>query len=98
MPIRLDTRSPDFPGKFRDFLGAKREGAEDVETAARAIIADVVARGDDALVELTRKFDRVAIGARDLRVNAAEVDAAVGQCERKALDALTLARDRIEAY
>jgi histidinol dehydrogenase len=98
MPIRLDTRSPDFPGKFRDFLGAKREGAEDVEAAARAIIADVIARGDEALVALTRKFDRVEIDAKRLRVSAAEIDAAMGQCERKALDALTLARDRIDAY
>jgi histidinol dehydrogenase len=98
MPIRLDTRSPDFSGRFRDFLGAKRETAEDVEASARAIIADVAARGDAALVELTRKFDRLDVDAKSLRVTTAEIDAAAGQCDRKAIDALTLARDRIEAY
>src|SRR5437762_2661383 len=59
MPIRLDARSPDFAARFRAFLDAKREASADVEEAVREIIADVAARGDAALVELTRKFDRV---------------------------------------
>ncbi len=49
----------DFAERFRAFLATKRETATDVEDAVRAIIADVVARGDRALIELTRKFDRV---------------------------------------
>jgi len=98
MPIRLDTREPDFAGRFRDFLGAKRETADDVEAAARVIIADVAKRGDEALVELTKKLDRLDIDAKGLRVPAAEIAAAASQCEEKAIDALSLARDRIEAY
>ena len=98
MPTRLDTRSPDFDAKFQIFLGAKRESSQDVETAVRGIIADVVARGDTALVELTRKFDRSDIDAAGLRVTAAQLDAAAGQCEPRAVDALKFARDRIEAY
>ncbi len=98
MPVRLDTRSPDFAARFRDFLGAKRESAVDVEAAVRAIIAEVVARGDQALVELTRKFDGVETDARGLRVAPREIEAAAGQCDPKAVEALTLARDRIEAY
>src|SRR6185295_2027142 len=73
MPIRLDARTPDFSEGFRAFLAAKRESAADVEAAARAIIADVVARGDPALLELTRKFDRVDLAATGLRVSAAEI-------------------------
>ena len=59
MPIRLDTRSADFGARFHAFLGTKREASQDVEAAVRAIVADVVARGDQALIELTRQFDRV---------------------------------------
>ena len=98
MPIRLDTRAADFPERFRDFLAAKREVSEDVEQAVRAIIADVIARGDRALVDLSRKFDRVDLDRIGLRVTAAELDAAASACDPAALDALTLARDRIEAY
>ncbi len=98
MPIRLDARAPDFPARFQEFLGAKREAAQDVEQAARAIIADVRARGDEALVELTKRFDRVDLAAVGMRVGAAEIAAAAAACDPNALDALALARDRIEAY
>ena len=43
MPIRLDSRAPDFSERFRAFLATKREAAADVEAAVRAIIANVVA-------------------------------------------------------
>jgi histidinol dehydrogenase len=98
MPIRLDARAADFPEKFRAFLDTKRETSADVEQAVRAIIADVAARGDAALIELTQTFDRVDLGKAGLRVTPAELDAATAACDREALDALSLARDRIEAY
>ena len=56
MPIRLDTRAADFAARFRAFLDTKREAAADVEEAVRAIIADVAARGDRALIELTAEI------------------------------------------
>jgi histidinol dehydrogenase len=98
MPIRLDARAPGFAEKFRAFLDTKREVSADVEQAVRAIIADVAARGDAALIELTKKFDRVDLGAIGLRVTQAELDAAAAACDSAALDALKLARDRIETY
>jgi histidinol dehydrogenase len=98
MPIRLDTRAADFAGRFRIFLDAKREVSEDVEQAARAIIADVIARGDRALVDLTRRFDRLDLDAVGLRVSAADIEAATHACDSSALAALKLARARIEAY
>jgi histidinol dehydrogenase len=98
MPIRLDARSADFAARFRTFLDAKREASADVEEAVRAIIADVAARGDAALVELTEKFDRVDLAAMGMRVTPGELDAAASACDPAALDALTLARDRIETY
>src|SRR3954454_7850974 len=98
MPIRLDARAPDFAEKFRAFLDTKREASDDVEQAVRAIIADVAANGDTALIELTKKFDRVDLSAAGLRVTSAELDAASAACDPAALDALKLARDRIESY
>src|SRR6266571_5321736 len=80
MPIRLDASAPDFAQAFREFLAAKREVSEDVEQAVRAIIADVVARGDRALIDLSKRFDRVDLDVVGLKVTPAELDAAVGQC------------------
>jgi len=98
MPIRLDSRAADFAASFRTFLGTKREAMADVEAAARSIIADVALRGDEALIELSRRFDGVDLDQAGLKVRADEVEVAYAACDRKALDALMLARDRIEAY
>jgi histidinol dehydrogenase len=98
MAIRLDTRSGDFGEKFRAFLDTKREASADVETAVRAIVADVAARGDRALNEYTLRFDRLDLDRTGIKVTGSQIAAALGACDRAALDALNLARDRIEAY
>jgi len=98
MPLRLDSKAADFSDRFRDFLGVKREASQDVEQAVRAIIADVKARGDRALIELTQKFDRLDLAKAGLRVTADEIAAAERACDPDALAALRLARERIEAY
>jgi histidinol dehydrogenase len=98
MPIRLDTRDADFVDRFAAFLATKREASQDVEDAVKAIIADVIKRGDAALIELSRKFDRVDLTQVGLRVSADEIAAATAACDPSALAALALARERIETY
>jgi histidinol dehydrogenase len=98
MPLRLDSQSPDFTERFRAFLSAKREVAQDVENAVRNIIAEVKAYGDRALLQLTLEFDRLDLSKVKMRVGADEIDAAARSCDVKALDALKFARERIETY
>ena len=98
MPIRMTTHAPDFAERFRGFLAAKRELSEDVSAAAQAIVADVIARGDAALVALSRRFDRVDLDAVGLRVSADEIERAMHDCDADSLEALGLAKARIEAY
>ncbi|MGB6542757.1 MAG: histidinol dehydrogenase [Xanthobacteraceae bacterium] len=98
MAIRLDTRSDDFAQKFRAFLDTKREASADVESAVRDIIADVAARGDRALKDFTLRFDRLDLDKAGIKVTPREIEAARKSCSRAALDALQLARDRIEAF
>jgi histidinol dehydrogenase len=98
MPIRLDLRAADFDRKFRAFLDTKREASADVEATVRGIVADVAAHGDRALRDLTLKFDRFDLDIAGLRVTQGEIAAAASACERATLDALSFARDRIEAF
>jgi histidinol dehydrogenase len=98
MPVRLDRSSADFTERFTDFLAMKREVAADIEAATRAIVNDVATRGDAALIEATRKFDRLDLDASGLRVTAAEIDAAVKACDAATLQALEFARNRIESF
>jgi histidinol dehydrogenase len=98
MPVRLDSRSADFAQQFERFLATKREVSADIERATRAIVDDVAARGDIALIEATRKFDRLDLEPGGLRITPAEIDAALKACDTETLDALGLARDRIEIF
>ena len=98
MAVRLDMNSGDFAKNFRVLLDSKREASADVEAAVRAIVADVAARGDDAVKDYTREFDRCDLDRTGLKVTADEIAAAVKSCSPAALEALELARARIEAY
>jgi histidinol dehydrogenase len=98
MAQRLDARDRSFPQAFADLLAAKREISEDVDQAVRTIIEDVVARGDEALIDYTRRFDGLDLTRESLRIPDAEIEAAERQCPKETLDALSLAKERIETY
>lgn len=98
MPLRLDSRDPGFEQAFKDFLGAKRETETDVNDAVAAILGDVKARGDAAVLEYTKRFDRFELTAEGMAIAAGEVDAARGQCTDETLSALATAAGRIRAF
>lgn len=97
-PLRLSTRDADFEARFVALLGAKREEAADVRAAAEAIVADVCARGDEALCELTLTHDRLALTPDSLRVSAGEIEQALGDVSEEVRHAIDLATTRIEAH
>jgi len=77
------------------------EAAQDdaVETAVRAIIADVRARGDSALLEYTRKFDRTdARTAAELALPRARLEAALAALPPAQREALGTAAARIREF
>jgi histidinol dehydrogenase len=98
MARRLNTRDAGFAQDFERLLFAKRDVEEDVAAGARAIIADVRARGDAALVELSNRFDRAGVTVETLRLCADEIGAAVEQVTAERLGAIETAATRIEAY
>ena len=98
MAQRLDAKAPDFEEKFKALLAQKRDLAPDVDAAVKAIIDEVIARGDAALVDYSRRFDRIDLEKSGIAVTKAEVDAAEGRCTGTQLQALDLALERILAF
>jgi histidinol dehydrogenase len=98
MPIRLDMGDTGFETAFAALVARQRELAQDVDATVGAIIADVVGRGDAAVISATARFDGLDLTPATLRVSQAEIDGAVVDCPSPALDALGFAHARIEAY
>ncbi len=98
MPIKLSITEASFEEDFVKLLGMKRESDADVDAAVADIIADVRARGDDAVVEYTNRFDRLSIDVQGMAVTREEVDLAVSDIEPSLLESLKTAATRIRAY
>jgi len=97
-PLRLDASAPGFERDFSAFLGRRRDTDDNVDRVVADIIADVRARGDAALVDYTRKFDKVELDAKGLRVAQAEREKAAAKVPAAQRDALVFAQRRIEAF
>jgi len=98
MTRRLDARSADFETQFAALIDAMRDAEEDVSRAVSAIIDDVRARGDVAIVELSARFDRAALTPESIRVSADEIERAYDAAPADVKDALRYAASRIDAY
>ena len=95
MPRRLDTRDAGFACDFEALIRSERAGAEDVDAAVAAILADVRARGDEAVAEYTERFDGVT---GPLRIPIETLDRALAETPGPAREALELAKSRIGAF
>ena len=80
----LNSADTDFSDRFVALQSMKREQDADVHADVSAIIDAVRTDGDDALVAYTKKFDRLDLKQTDMRVSAAEIDAAEAACARNA--------------
>ncbi|HEY1887647.1 MAG TPA: histidinol dehydrogenase, partial [Roseiarcus sp.] len=95
MAVALDMQSADFDKRFAALVAAKRETSADVDLIVADIIDDVRHRGDLSLAELSLRFERIEIGRIGLKIAAADIEAAIGACDKKALEALKLAHARV---
>ncbi|MCV2870236.1 histidinol dehydrogenase [Defluviimonas sp. WL0002] len=98
MPHFLNTSADGFEAAFAALLSMKREDAPDVDAAVANIIADVRARGDQAVIELTAKFDRLNLTTETLAFSEAEIEAECAKVGAEDRVALEMAAERIRAY
>ena len=99
MPFRLDTAAADFEERFSALLQSKREDGADVSAAVAAIIDQVRAEGDAAVIALTNKFDRRnASSMAELALDQETIAAAYARIDDDLRDALETAAARIRAF
>jgi histidinol dehydrogenase len=98
LPLRLDASAPGFDKEFSAFLGRNRDTDENVDRIVADIVADMRKRGDAALVEYTKKFDRFDCDAKGLRLSREEIATAAAKVPAAQREALVFAAQRIEAF
>ena len=98
MPLFISTDDAGFDAAFEALLGAKRELDPDVDAEVSAIIADVKARGDAAVIERTRLWDKIDLSPEQLEISEEDIDAAISTVPGADRAALELAHDRITAF
>jgi len=98
MPLRLRSSSKNFAEEFSKFLNTKREVQVDVEAVVTDILKDVDISGDEALFKYTSRFDRFQLTADNIRISSREAKTAFKKCDKKQVDALLLAAERIHAF
>ena len=98
MPILLNSQNSNFEKEFKKLLLAKREDSVDVDVSVREIIGGVTELGDQALIEYTKKFDRVSLTTDTLRFTQSELKEQAAQVSDKDRSALELAVTRIKSY
>ena len=98
MPVLLNSQNSNFEKEFKKLLLAKREDSVDVDVSVREIIGGVIELGDQALIEYTKKFDRVSLTTDTLRFTQSELKEQAAQVSDKDRSALELAVMRIKSY
>jgi histidinol dehydrogenase len=98
MPQRLDARDPGFAAAFAALVADRRESDTNVAADVAAIIADVRARGDAAVAELTSRFDGVDLDNEGWAIPEAELDAALAGLTPELRGALEHADVRIRRF
>ena len=98
MPVLLNSQNSNFEKEFKKLLLAKREDSVDVDVSVREIIGRVIKLGDQALIEYTKKFDRISLTTDTLRFTQSELKEQAAQVSDKDRSALELAVMRIKSY
>jgi len=96
---RLDTATPGFDAEFATLIAFEAGQDPAIDATVAQIVGDVRARGDAALLEYTRRFDRLDAGSvADLEITAVEMRDAHASLPAAQRDALDVAAARIRAY
>jgi histidinol dehydrogenase len=96
---RLSSRDADFLGELDRLLAFEATADEQLEATVAAILADVRGRGDAAVLEYTRKFDRLPlVDAAAMELPLSELKAAFEGLPTAQREALEQAAQRVTAY
>ncbi|KLN57559.1 histidinol dehydrogenase [Variovorax paradoxus] len=98
-PVRLSTASAGFDAEFKARLHWSADADAAIEKVVADILADVHKRGDEAVLEYTRRYDGLGAAAvPELELTQADFKEAFDSLPSAQRDALQAAADRVRSY
>lgn len=99
LPMKfLDMRDAGFEEQFAGILSRGEQVGKEVEAAVLEIIADVRSRGDAALLDYTKRFDRLDTDAAGLLITDGDIDRAFAGVGEEDIATLKLAVERVTRF
>ncbi|MBO9544460.1 histidinol dehydrogenase [Caulobacter sp.] len=95
---RFSFTAPDFQAAFKAFLDERRGSPADVDAAAASVLDAVKTHGLDAVLDYSKKFDKVELTAETIRVTADEIEQGWADTPADVREAIAFAAARIRAY
>ena len=93
---KLETTQSDFRNQLANVLAFEAKEDESINTVVANVLADVRENGDKAVLEYTRRFDRLSVNSvSELEISKAECEAALASLSPERRAALHAAADRV---
>ena len=95
---RFSFSDPGFAAAFKAFLDERRGSPADVDAAVADVLEAVRVNGVEAVLDYTRRFDKVELTAETIRVTAEEIEQGAADTPADVREAIAFAAARIRAY
>lgn len=96
---RLSTTDPDFDSTLKSLLAFEEAQNDSIDATVASILADIKTRGNAALLEYTRQFDKLPANTiGELELSQEQLQQSLQNLPAEQLDALKQAAERIRTY
>jgi histidinol dehydrogenase len=94
----IDSQQKDIVAELKRIINRGETATEEVAIVVKEVVERVRKHGDPAVLEYTKKFDRVTLALKDLKVSPEEIRNAYTRVEAQKVDALKRAAQNIRAF
>ncbi len=94
----IDYRSSDFKKEIKRIIERGDADISEIESSVKKIIQDVRERGDEAVIEYTKRFDGISLKASELSIKKKEIKDAYSKTTKKNIETLQYAAERINEF
>ena len=94
----LKYKDENFQIIIKEIINSRKSFDEDITNKVKDIMLTIKNNGDSSLFEYIKKYDNVECSADNICYSKDDINSAKENCSKESIDAITLAKNRIEAF